>query len=98
MYNETIKKKYLNNNKNALEKLFSLSSHYEEMYKTDLCDFNLTQFKIFISETRNKSKEDLFATVDSINDYVDWSIREGIKKSNINPLAILDEEWMDDFF
>ncbi|MBS4172927.1 hypothetical protein [Bacillus sp. FJAT-49736] len=98
MYNENIKKQFLNDNKTASDKLFSFSSYYEEMYKMDLCDFNLNQYKIFITETRNKSKEDLFEIVERINDYVEWSIRKGIKLNNINPLSILDEEWMEDFF
>jgi hypothetical protein len=95
MYNKSIKEQYLKFV--DISDLFEQFSSIESIFEKDLYDFNIQEMGILFKTLRLDDNEEAVKVKNEISNYISWAIDNSVKTNNINPLASLDDEWVDQF-
>lgn len=100
MYNEDIKKQFLNryegeNTRNAYARIFYHSYLIEKSYDKDLYDFNIEEINDLIHSLNPLTKASVRTSASMIRTYIDWAIAR--RQNNLNPLDLVDSQWYDSF-
>lgn len=98
MYNPEIKKRFLEKYPyDAYERIFLRSYVFEEALGKDLYDFNIDDIKRVLYELDPITLGSSRTNGRIITSYIDWAIKEGYRKNNINPLKTVQSEWFNQF-
>lgn len=101
-YNSEIKEEFLNS-LDEVSRVFSTllmkkSSKTEKVYERDLYDLTVDEIGEVAADLEGSSNTAVYANVLRIEEYIDWAIDNGYRKSNINPLSAIDKvEWSKQF-
>ena len=98
-YNKDLKLEYLQDiesEKSAITIAYGLqkAADTEEFYKTDLYEFNLKQIELVLKDINPASISSAKSYLSQIKGYINWTIRHGYRRSNINILDGIGEEWL----
>lgn len=95
LYNVKLKEefmgKYPEHTHNFYRRIFYYSSPLEELYGTDLYEFNLKQIGEVLKSMNPSSLASVKSGVSIIKAYIDWAIHR--RSNNLNPLDMVDVEW-----
>lgn len=98
MYNPEIKKRFLEKYPyDAYGRIFLRSYVFEEALGKDLYDFNIDDIKRVLYELDPITLGSSRTNGRIITSYIDWAIKEGYRKNNINPLKTVQSEWFNQF-
>jgi len=103
MYNEDIKKRFLNDaydsetTRNVVEYIFYYAYGNEVPLGKDLYDFSLDQIGSVIANSNPKSLNVAVTRGNFISQYIAWAIKNNLRTSNIHPMQNLDREWYRQF-
>lgn len=93
MYNKKVKEDYLNDKsgltKKEYSRLFEKISHYEKQINKDVYDFSLEEIMDLFTKLnpKNDKQEKVYRSI--LKGYINWSIEQGYKNNNVNPLNFL---------
>jgi hypothetical protein len=101
-YNEYQKKRFLNeaneSEKVLFTRLFSRAFIDEKRLEKDLYDFSLPQIKSFLNRLNPSKFNTARQYCYSVSKYIDWAIKEDLRKNNINPLiGMIDDDFVNGF-
>ncbi len=103
-YNEEIKERFLNTLETPIIQKFSRyplekAIRTERFYSKDLYDMTLEEIGEVVKDLSCSTTDAAYNNTLKIEEYIDWAIEEGYRKSNINPLSILKSkrEWSKQF-
>lgn len=99
-FNPDVKERFLDTISNPVVKTFSTfplrkAKKTEEIYNKDLYEMTESQLREAISDFTCTSLQAVMNYVTKIEEYIDWTIEQGYRKSNLNPLSAIDDktEW-----
>lgn len=96
-YNEEAKNQFLSGvSESAADsyiKLFNNTEQFERESRKDLFDFNLRELDVLLHVLSLKSLNQVISAKNLMLKYIDWANMQGMKVTNINPLAGIDNEW-----
>lgn len=90
-YNQEIKERFINSYKNdesrvAVSNMMKKAAKTENVYNKDLYDMTLNEIDDVVSSLASSSQNAAYNKLLRIERYVDWAIKNGYRKSNINLL------------
>jgi hypothetical protein len=96
-YNESTKsdflKDYKETSKKVYARIFNLSHSVEENIKIDLYEFNEQQIEVLLHMLKPATVISARNNASLISSYMNWAIKEGIRKDVINPLSDKTSSW-----
>lgn len=102
-YNEVIKNRYLESianegTRNVIRYIFLASrSAEEEVLEKDLYNFTVDQIAEVMKNMNFQTANTANANMIHIRSYIRWSIKQGYRDDNINPLSGYDKKWASKF-
>jgi len=104
LYNEEVKNRYLERydnegTVNTIRSIFMKTSNTERALDKDLYNFSLTEEELIdVFKELNPLSTTVSASYGRhIKNYLSWSISNGYRDDNINPLNGVDSDWYDQF-
>lgn len=102
MYNTEIKNDFLerealSSHKNKIKVAFIISEEMEREHDKDVFDFNLEQIGALFTRSELSDKKKARVLFNALESYIDWATCQGYKRSNINPLSMIESNWTDQF-
>lgn len=99
MYNELTKQQFLTTTRSpeAYTPFFLMSESFEYRFNKDVYDFTISELKTLykhIKPTTEQHAEVIFKLLDQ---YTNWSIKEGLRNSSVSPFMAFMEEWSHQF-
>jgi integrase len=96
-YNEFAKAKFLNQyqetSKKVYARIFNLSQPVEDSIKIDLYEFNEQSIEKLLHMLNPATVVSARNNTSLISSYMNWAIKEGLRKDDINPLSDKTSSW-----
>lgn len=103
-YNEEVKERFINTLESHIVQKFSeyplkKAMRTEKFYDKDLYDMTEEQIGEVLKDLSCSTVDAAYNNLLKIEEYIDWSIEEGYRKSNLNPITTLQNkrEWSKQF-
>jgi site-specific recombinase XerD len=101
MYNEVIKNEFLDTfgDKTAetYKRVFYRSGSLEEKLGKDLSEFNISEIERVMQELNPLTISASRSNFSTIKSFLTWSIENGHRSNNINPLTLVPKDWFKQF-
>ena len=99
MYNQQIKQQFLTTTRSpeAYTPFFLMSESIEQRYNKDVYDFTVSELNTLYGRIKPTTEQHAEAIFKLLDQYTNWSIKEGLRKSSVSPFMAFIEDWSHQF-
>ena len=99
MYNQQIKQQFLATapSPEAYTPLFLMSQSIEQRYNKDVYNFTVNELRILYARIKPTTEQHAEAIFKLLDQYTNWSIKEGLRNSSVSPFMAFMEDWSHQF-
>lgn len=99
MYNQQIKQRFLTTTRSpeAYTPFFLMSESIEYGLNKDVYDFTVSELKTLYGRIKPTTEQHAEAVFKLLDQYTNWSIKEGLRHSTVSPFMAYMEDWSHQF-